>query len=411
MALAAGSGHPTAPVRRWRIRFAIVFLIFGSVGAVLLLVRMTSQHVIVTSFGFPGFQIPIAIAFGAAGAVILRRRPENTIGALLIAEGVFSLSQFLIESAPRVLRDTDGDPRLIAWLAAIANVAWLPSVLVIGLLVALFPDGRRLPGRWSVVVPALLGGVAAATVGLLFAPGPLDNYPDVTNPFGLGSDPPPALLQLAPLLLFVALAGAAASLLARWRRSTGDAREQLKWLAFASIPVVIGGSLSAAYPIGSYLMIAAAMAMPVAVAVAVQRYRLYDIDELVSRTFAYGALTAILAGVYTGALKLFNELFIQVTGTESEGSIILATLVLAAAFTPVRKALETLIDRRFKLKSSTNGNAPGAPGGTVAGIDLVQLDAVVRRAVREELAAFGATTAVDEVRTASDERGGRVAQA
>lgn len=410
MMSSADSALAATPFRSLRLRFALAYLILGSVGAVLLLVRITSQHAIVSSFGFPGFQIPIAIAFGAAGAVILRRRPKNTIGVLLLAEGLFSVTQFLIESAPVILQDSGGDPRLIAWLASVANVVWVPSVLVIGLLLALFPDGRRLPGRWSVVVPALVVGAVVAMAGQLLAPGPLDKYPNLTNPFSVGPILPPGLFEIVPLILFVPLGAAATTLIARWRRSKGDGREQLKWLAFASIPVVIGGSLSFAYPVGSYLMIAAAMAMPVAIAVAVQRYRLYDIDEIVSKTFAYGALTAILAGVYTGALKLFNELFIQVTGTASEGSIILATLVLAAAFTPVRKALEGVIDRRFKQKSSIDPIASESTDGVAAGIDLDQLDVVVRRAVREELAAFGGTYVVNGLRPPSEEPGTSLAQ-
>jgi hypothetical protein len=137
-------------------------------------------------------------------------------------------------------------------------------------------------------------------------------------------------------------------------------------------------------------MIGFGLAMPVAIAIAVLRHRLYDIDQLISRAVVYGALTAILAGVYAASLKILQEVFLQVTGTQSDGAVIVSTLVTAAFFSPMRKGLDHVVDRWFKRRK---GAVPGGHNPAVAAMTpmadatLADLETVIRRVVREELAA------------------------
>lgn len=340
------------------------------------------------SWGFTGFQVPIAIAFGAMGILLLRRQPGNRIGWLLLLEGTITAVQFGVDLPAQTLSATTATTS-VAWVAWFSNWVWILSVTAIPPLFLLFPDGRPIGPRWARAIPLLAAGAAIMVIGIATIPGPLQNYPSVSNPVSVGGTWSRPLFAVGGLLLLLGATASVLSLLLRWRRSHGDAREQLKWLAFVGIPLLIAGAFSTALPIAQLVMIGFGVATPIAIAIAVLRHRLYDIDDLISRAFVYGALTAILAGLYTAALRFFNELFVQITGASSESSIILATLVLAAAFTPVRKALERVIDKRFKPASALARDGLAAPVGQLTAADL---DLVIRRAVREELEAARAPT-------------------
>jgi len=329
----------------------------------------------------------VALIFGGMGALLLGRRPGNAIGWLLLAEGLTSAVQYGFDTAPAIAAlGPRADPALVAWTSWTSNVIWIASVAVFGPLFLLFPDGKAISPRWGWLGPTTVGGAALLALGVATAPGPLNNFPDIQNPLTIGGDWSGAIL-IVGAVAFVGGSGLSAlSLLVRWRRSTGDAREQLKWLAAVSLPFIVAGVLGYQIRVAQLFMIGFGMLTPVAIAIAVLRHRLYEIDQVISRTVVYGALTAILAGIYTATLKLLQEVFVQVTGAQSDGAVILATLVIAAAFTPVRKGLEQLIDRRFK---PAPGSAAGmAETSLASGIGAVELDALVRRAVREELRAI-----------------------
>jgi PAS domain S-box-containing protein len=150
---------------------------------------------------------------------------------------------------------------------------------------------------------------------------------------------------------------AAASLLVRLRRSMGVKRQQVKWFAYAV--AVLATSTILAYVVSesvgvvwlewvsSMLVIASVVCLPVAVSIAILRYRLYNIDLLVNRTLVYGALTAVLAAVYLGSIILFQVLFRAFTGQESQLAVVISTLAIAALFTPLRRRIQSFIDRRF----------------------------------------------------------------
>jgi PAS domain S-box-containing protein len=150
---------------------------------------------------------------------------------------------------------------------------------------------------------------------------------------------------------------AAASPLVRLRRSMGVERQQLKWFAYAV--AVLATSAILAYVVSEsvrvvwlgwasfMLVIASVVGLPVAVGIAILRYRLYNIDLLLNRTLVYGALTAVLAAVYFGSIVLFQALFRAFTGQESQVAVVVSTLAIAALFTPLRLRIQSFIDRRF----------------------------------------------------------------
>jgi len=339
------------------------------------------------TFGFTGFTALVAIAFGGMGGLILGRRPGNVIGWLLLIEGLASAVQFGVDAAPAIAAaGPTPDPVLVAWTAWVSNVIWIWSVVVFGPLFLLFPDGKPISPRWGPLGPLTILGAVLLAIGFGTTPGPLNNFPNVPNPVTFGGDWSGTVLMIGAVTFAGGSALCAISLVVRWRRSTGDAREQLKWLAAVSLPFIVAGTISSEVKVAQYLMIGFGLLMPVAIAIAVLRHRLYDIDQVISRTVVYGALTAILAGIYTATLKLLQEGFVQVTGKESEGAVILSTLVIAAAFTPVRKGLEQLIDRRFKPTPSAAAAGLAVVHGATFG--ATELDTLVRRAVREELTAI-----------------------
>jgi hypothetical protein len=229
-------------------------------------------------------------------------------------------------------------------------------------LVVLFPDGR-LPSRswrpfaWSVVSVVFLGVMALA-----FSPQPVDGLGPIENPLGiewLGFAHEVDVANVVGALLFVPLASAAAgSLLVRLRRSRGVERQQVKWFAYAEVVLVIGtiaaytisdaSSVPRWVPSVAFLLTMVGIAgLPIGVAIAVLRHRLYDIDLLINRTLVYATLTVSLLTVYFGGIVVLQRLFVLLTGQQSTLAVVASTLLIAALFTPLRLRIQSFIDRRF----------------------------------------------------------------
>jgi hypothetical protein len=190
------------------------------------------------------------------------------------------------------------------------------------------------------------------------------------------------------VFLVVTLGASAASALLRYARSGGVERQQLKWFAYATAVgfawLILGSLLPAEWTGIANLGLYGPL---VGIAVALFRYRLYDIDTLIGRTFVYGALVAILAGLYSASIRLFNAVFVGVTGEGSEEVLVVTTLILATAFTPIKKRLEEIVERRYQ-KPSEGGVAPHAEPSSAAIPDTALTDATearLRTIVRDEL--------------------------
>ena len=176
----------------------------------------------------------------------------------------------------------------------------------------------------------------------------------------------------------------AASAVARYRRAHGDERLQMKWLAYAAffLPFAAAAAFSG-LPYGPVALVACGLFAAAAVAIAILRYRLYEIDIIINRTLVYGALSAVLAGVYTASITLSQRLFMAVTGERSDAAIVLTTLIVAATFTPLKSRLQASVDAR--IKAAPPGGAMAAPAAAMTDV-LDTVEDRLRRIVREEIA-------------------------
>jgi hypothetical protein len=312
-----------------------------------------------TLFGTAIGRIPF-IAFATVGALILSRRPSNVIGWLCWAIGLaVSLSDFGSASAARSI-GTDPD-RLFAGLVLyqLGQVMFLlPLLGLLPLLVLLFPTGRLPSRRWWPLVWAFAAGLVLYAASVLFKPGPLDHGLPI-NPLRLESAK--GLLQLAgtvsTLLFPVFVVLVLISLVLRFRRARGDERQQLKWFMFAAaLLVVFGGGLGGIAErvhspyVGLVLFVIVVSMLPVAIGVAVLRYRLYDIDRLINRTLVYGVLTGVLGLGYAAAVLVLGQLFGGVGERTPSWAVAGATLAVAALFQPARRRIQQAVDRHFNRR-------------------------------------------------------------
>ena len=312
------------------------------------------------------------LAFPLVGALVAFRRPENSIGWILLADGLLWMILAVTESYSTYGIARPGSVPYPVAIGTIGNQwLWVPTTGLLGIyLILLFPDGKLPSRRWRLL--AWISGVViflqSAVEGL--APGPLENQGGVRNPFGIEALPwlANAALILLPLLPLCILASAV-SMVLRFRRSRGEVRQQIKWIAFVAsfagllylfalvspmifAPEILnsGGSLPP-IPIWLELLFSVAVlgfaGIPLAIGFAVLKYRLYDIDVVINRTLVYGPLTAILVLVYLGGVVSLQYAFRALTGQESQIAIVASTLAISALFNPLRKRVQAFVDRRF----------------------------------------------------------------
>lgn len=265
-----------------------------------------------------------------------------------------------------------------------------------GALPLLFPDGHLLSARWRIAAAFLTIGVVGLIATIVLYPGTLDTPRPVQSPFPKWADDA-TLNRLSYGFLIVMAAGIVGggiSLILRWQQSSGVVREQLKWLALAVALVVLAMPLSISIqPIPTAIFIAAIATIPLAIGLAVLRYRLYEIDAFISRTVVFGALTAVLTGLFAALQKLFQTVFVAATGNESDAALVITTLILATAFTPLKRSIERTVERRLS-DGRVRGAAPASvamgdrarPSGDPAW-DPSDLETMLRRVVREEVRA------------------------
>jgi hypothetical protein len=290
------------------------------------------------------------LAFPIAGMLLVRRSPENVIGWLFCAVGpLFGLmisSQTYVENY--ILADgvTGGFADFTLWVAV-----WTGPIsysLITAFLLLLFPTGRLLSRRWRAVAFLTAGSVTLLVVGTMLAR-ELDDYEQLENPYAIGSAFE-KILEAARgvgwILLSISVLLAGVSLIVRFRRSKGVERQQLKWMALAaSLLFVSQLSWFVSEGFAGVLTGISYLALPIAVCIAILRYRLYDIDLIINRTLVYGGLTAVLATTYFGMVVLLQGA-IPAT-SDSDLTIAGSTLAVAALFRPLRSRVQGFIDRRF----------------------------------------------------------------
>ena len=309
----------------------------------------------VTWSGSLSFAVMI-VAFAALGALVAARRPGNPIGWILCMSPLFlAFTELARNWYVHTLFADPGSLPLVGGLMWAANWAWIPGFMpLLTLLLLLFPDGSAPSPRWRPV-----GWLAALAMGLLivgyaFAPGQLEDYPRVDNPIGIDGPAGDALEVFQGIgfpLFALAAIGSMASLVFRFRRSHGVERQQLKWMAAAAALVVAAWLLNAFFDqvLGSDIAVIlplALLALPAAGAIAILRYRLYDLGLVVNRALVYGALSATLAGAYIGIVLLL-QLALEPLTSDSGLAIAGSTLAVAALFRPARARIQHAVDRRF----------------------------------------------------------------
>jgi hypothetical protein len=300
--------------------------------------------------------LPLAfLSFTTVGALLAARRPRNAVGWIFLASGLLIVLDSFLLAYAGYGGEGRAEPLAGATTAAwLSQWIWTPAVALLGsFLLLLFPDGRLLSRRWRPVlwVAATLTTCTAAVRAL--APGELQNLPGVANPYGVGDvgGTLDAVVRhnVGELLSLLVTLVAIASLTLRFRRGTAVEREQLKWFLYAASLLGLGIIVMALTNGGSAgwaVWLAAVFALPIATGIAILRYRLYDIDRVISKTVVYVALTVVLGTAYVGLVLGGQAVFSSFAGG-SNLAVAVSTLVVAALFLPVRSRVQRFVDRRF----------------------------------------------------------------
>jgi hypothetical protein len=297
------------------------------------------------------------LAFATVGALLMRRRSHNPIGWLM-AYAALCYGIGAVSVAYTAYGEVLGRRPLPGGALAdqVGGWVWTVGLTLGGIFVLLlFPDGHPPSSRWRPAVWVAALALTMFVVGSVIAPGPSNGFFGTNNPTGIPTAEALAglLKGVGVALLMLSMLAAVASLVARWRSSRSRQRQQLKWLVYAALMVVVGVLVSAviesagngsadAVDLANATVTFGLAAIPMATGVAILRHRLYDIDRIINRTLVYGGLTAILGGAYV--------LIAAVAGTVVQGSEVVtagATLAVAALFRPLRRRIQRFIDRHF----------------------------------------------------------------
>jgi hypothetical protein len=346
----------------------------------------------------------------SVGAILVLRRPGNVIGLVLMVAGLLAAVTLFAWVWGAALTEQRGHHDFLAGLASlIGALGFVPSVLVGGpLLALLFPTGR-LPGpRWRWPVRAVAIAIAITlTIGILY-PGPIPATA-VDNPFGaIAPSGSQAFLTIGLALTFgslpVALLLAIAAVIVRVRRSEGIERAQLKWFVAAVFAVgtfvtlgLTDGGLDVGLAAGTRptvfdVLAVASLSLPaIAVGVAILRYRLFEIDRIISRTLSWALVTGLLGAVFVGLVVGLQALSTKVTGTNTL-AVAASTLVVAAAFQPLRRRVQGQVDRRFnRARYDAQYTTDAFAAQLRDEVDLARLNAALVETVNEAVRPASAT--------------------
>jgi hypothetical protein len=372
------------PTRPARLAATLAWLAVLACAAWVAIDIVARQNVLSSS----GQDLTTALALAGLGFLIARRRPGNPIGWLVLSCAI-GLPLTGAASPYVDLAYRHGHRVPFGPVALLVGSAWILPLAALATAILLFPDGRLPSPRWRwalraavAAVACLLGSTYAVVLGeisghrvRLDASGGLAA---VDHPAGWFAAVNRAILPVLAACLLSFVAAQALS----WQRSGGERRQQLKWLLAGAVgflfggivllpvstldptaPALVTGSLQALNTLGF-------VALPACMAVAILKYRLYDIDRIISRTLAYAILTSLLVGAYAGVVLLAT----QVLQFRSSVSVAVATLVAAALFNPLRRRVQDAVDRRFNRARYDADQAIAAFAGRLK--DAVDLDEI-----------------------------------
>ena len=346
-----------------------------SMCAVSLALTALGLFMLAVSRGHPGVpvfeqcveEIVVAIGFSTVGAVIAPRFPSrNYIGWLFCSIGLVAgvllfcgeYAAYSLVARPGSLPGGEPAAWIVSWL-------WVPHVGLFALLGLLFPDGRPptprwRPFAWLVVTAAVVGAVADA-----FSPGPVRGLGAIRNPFSIEGIP--GVSGLVEVIMFSLTLAAAASLLARLRGACDVKRQQIKWFAYAATVAALGALISWVvadaidawwlhWEVGFVGTVVGLAGLPVALGIAVLRYRLHEIDLIINQTLVYGLLTAILAGIFEVTVVALQHLLLALTHVEdSQLAYFGSALIMAAMFEPLKRRIDAFVHRLFFRQNGGSG--------------------------------------------------------
>ena len=362
----AGRRRPAASLLAWSLAALSVTMFVAAI----------ALHVLARSMDSPGeWNTPGVVgrvlsflpflAFPLVGALVASRRPSNWVGWILLADGLLWMFGSVLDSYHVYGLARPGSVPFTVAVYALTQWLWVPAVGLFAVyLILLFPDGRLPSRRWRPLAWFSGAVMALISAGIVLNPGPLEGFKGVRNPFGLEQypwiiDAFPVVLPLLPLCILAS----AASLVLRYRRAGSVVREQIKWIAFAALFVGVQFMID----IGASVLLVPTTAsrepqwlavldqvgfvsfasVPIAVGIAVLKYRLYDVDVIINRALVYAPLSVTLALIYVGGVVGMQALFRALTGQESTLAVVASTLAIAALFNPLRRRVQALVDRRF----------------------------------------------------------------
>src|SRR5829696_8746749 len=303
----------------------------------------------------------VAVSFSTVGGVIAPRLPpHNPVGWLFCTIGLLAgMRLFVAEYAIATLLAEPRTPlsnlpggEALAW---VSSWLWVSHIGLFLFLALLFPDGgppssRWRPFAWVVGVVIVAGTVAVAVWPETAAGFDLTNHP-------LGVEIATDVVNPVEIILYTLALVAMSSLVVRLRHTKGVERQQVKWFAYAVVVLAISSILAYVVSetlgirwlgsISSVLVIVGVMGLPVAMGIAIFRYRLYNIDLIINRTLVYVSLTVTLVALYFGGIVVLQRVFVLLTGEQSTIAVVASTLLIAALFTPLRRRIQSFIDRRF----------------------------------------------------------------
>jgi MFS family permease len=311
-----------------------------------------------------GASLPMIVPFGGAGLVVARRQPRNPVGWILLGFAVLLVAGDCAGAYAALIYRSGHRALPLGRAAVLLDLLWAPAIVLCGLVALLYPDGTVPSAGWRWVLraylvvgacwPLCIYAVAIATIaGDRIRVDAGGNLTAIAQPAGSAAWLIPAQELLLPILavFWLSFVGRQA---ATFRRSSDERRQQLKWLLSGAVAALFGAAVvvlvssldtrpspiaEAAITLGAVVTIA----FPVSIGVGILKYRLYDIDRIISRTLAYAIVTGLLVGIYAG-LVLLATLVLTI---RTPVAVAAATLAAAALFNPLRRRVQRMVDRRF----------------------------------------------------------------
>ena len=337
----------------WPVVATFVVIILEIVGAILLSGLIG---------GGPGSDatayatVLFVLVTAAVGTLIGLRRPGNTIGWLLrVAAFGFATGSFLVTYVEVAVAQAGSLPvgPIAVWLG---DLMFQLGLGVSGtFLLLLFPTGHLPSPRWRLVGWMATVGIALMFAAVLFGPGAFEGLP-IENPLALEETSPMLrVFEGGFYVTLVAILASVASLIVRYRQAVAEERQQLKWVALSVVVLAIGvagtvvwdmvnGSTELSDDTGNLVIALSLTVVPISIGMAILRYRLYDIDRIISRTVSYAVVTVLLGSAFAGLVFVLGGLL-----PSQGGSLVVAasTLAVAALFNPLRRRVQSIVDRRF----------------------------------------------------------------